>query len=77
MVLALQHTDMTKSHIARFFGKKDHTTVIHAEKKIAGRLKSSKAFQLAFQDALGRLSVENLSETSDKSTSQSSRKKAD
>lgn len=73
MVLALQHTRMTKSYIARFFGKKDHTTVIHAEKKVAERIKTSKAFRRGFEDALRRLNVDNLSESTDNQSQPASR----
>jgi chromosomal replication initiator protein len=66
MVLALRHTELTKSFIARFFGKKDHTTVIHAEKKVAARLRSSATFRLAYDAAVKLLTVDKLSESPDK-----------
>lgn len=65
MVLALRHTQLTKSSIARFFRKKDHTTVIHAEKKIAAKLRQNSAFRHAFTEATKALTVSNLSDSSD------------
>lgn len=66
MVLALRYTDTTKSSIARFFRKKDHTTVIHAEKTVAAKLRTSPVFRTAFENAVRRLSVDNMSDSADK-----------
>lgn len=38
MILSLKHANATRTAIARFFGKKDHTSVVHAEKKLQERL---------------------------------------
>lgn len=65
MVLALRHTGLTKSSIARFFRKKDHTTVIHAEKKISLKLRQNRAFRQAFEEATRILTVHNLSDSAD------------
>jgi chromosomal replication initiator protein len=44
MYLARQHTEHSLGEIGGFFGGRDHTTVIHANKLIAGRREADPAF---------------------------------
>ena len=45
MYLAVHFTELNKSAVARFFRRTDHSTVIHAERKIAMKLEKEPSFQ--------------------------------
>lgn len=55
MYLALTQGGMSKSAIARFFKKKDHTTVVHAEKKIQIALENDDALAGALKAIVSTL----------------------
>ncbi|MBL8020049.1 MAG: AAA family ATPase [Leptospirales bacterium] len=52
MVLAIEHAGLSKSAVARQFQKRDHTTVIHAQKKVKERLKASAVFRKTYASAV-------------------------
>ncbi|MCE9597717.1 MAG: AAA family ATPase [Spirochaetia bacterium] len=58
MVLAIEYAGLSKSAVARQFQKRDHTTVIHAQKKVKERLKASPVFRKIYSS-----SVEDLCKT--------------
>ena len=50
MYLARKHTSFSLPEIGRNFGGKDHTSVIHAVKKIEENFKTDLSFQSKFKD---------------------------
>jgi chromosomal replication initiator protein len=50
MYLARKHTSLSLPEIGRNFGGKDHTSVIHAVKKIEENFKTDLSFQSKFRD---------------------------
>lgn len=57
MYLAVNYTDLNKSAVARFFRRTDHSTVIHAERKIAMKLDREPSFQHLYRQVCDRLGI--------------------
>tara|TARA_Y100001937_G_scaffold122491_1_gene183345 strand:+ start:38162 stop:39451 length:1290 start_codon:yes stop_codon:yes gene_type:complete len=57
MYLAVHHSDLNKSAVARFFRRTDHSTVIHAERKIAMKLQKEPSFQHLHRQVMERLGI--------------------
>lgn len=57
MYLAREYTDLSLQQIGREFRKKDHTTVIHAHKKIGQLLKSNPEVKRRIERICGRLGI--------------------
>jgi chromosomal replication initiator protein len=57
MYLAVHFSDLNKSAVARFFQRTDHSTVIHAERKIAMKLQKEPSFQHLFRQVSERLGI--------------------
>ncbi len=57
MYLAVHYSDLNKSAVARFFQRTDHSTVIHAERKIAMKLQKEPSFQHLFRQVTERLGI--------------------
>ncbi len=55
MYLARQHTNHSLEEIGGFFGGRDHTTVLHANKIISGRRESDQRFRARLDDIEGAL----------------------
>lgn len=55
MFIIRDMTEMSYTKIAEFFGKKDHTTVMHAEEKIANAIRSDANVKKAVEDLMARL----------------------
>ncbi|MDL2236603.1 chromosomal replication initiator protein DnaA [Christensenellaceae bacterium OttesenSCG-928-K19] len=48
-------TDISYAKIAEFFGKKDHTTIMHAEKKIKGDIKKDPSMKKEVEDIIAKI----------------------
>lgn len=57
MYLAVHYSDLNKSAVARFFQRTDHSTVIHAERKIAMKLQKEPSFQHLYRQVTERLGI--------------------
>ena len=57
MYLAVHYSDLNKSAVARYFKRTDHSTVIHAEKKIQMKLEREPSFQHLFQQVTDHLGI--------------------
>ncbi|MCB1139215.1 MAG: ATP-binding protein [Leptospiraceae bacterium] len=57
MYLAVHYSELNKSAVARFFRRTDHSTVIHAERKIAMKLEREPSFQHLFRQVCDELGI--------------------
>ncbi|HBU12233.1 MAG TPA: chromosomal replication initiator protein DnaA [Clostridiales bacterium] len=48
-------TDISYTKIAEYFGKKDHTTIMHAEKKIKGDVKADPSLKKEVEDIIAKI----------------------
>ena len=55
MYLARQHTESSLEEIGRFFGNRDHTTVLYAVRRVAARLESDPTYTALIQRLTDRL----------------------
>ena len=55
MFLAREHTDQSLEDVGRFFGNRDHTTVLYAVSKVKKRVAQDRAFQAQLEELASRL----------------------
>ena len=55
MFLARRHTEHSLEEIGRFFGRRDHTTVLYSVNKIDGRIQSDRMLKELLEALSGRL----------------------
>ena len=56
MYLARQYTDSSLEEIGRFFGNRDHTTVLYAVRRVTGRIETDPVFRQLIERLSARLS---------------------
>lgn len=57
MQLTWKHCGLSNRTIARFFGKRDHGTVIYARKRVSDLLETNKAFSNAYRNIEAKINL--------------------